>query len=115
MDLYGLTVDGKSLHDAVRFLLDGIENPGLVEGYAAENHRPGLDEDWTQQDLSFLVTRGHDRHYMAWAEIYIARFGDRPEARRLEKLLATADPGFRPMIDDYSGGDTTCFFYVPGA
>lgn len=115
VDLYGLTVDGKSLHDAVRFLLDAIERPGLVEGYAAENHRPGLDADWTLQDLSFLQTRGHDRHYMAWAEIYIARFGDRPEAQRLEKLLATTDPGFRPMLDDYSGGDTTCFFYVPGA
>ena len=48
---------------------------------------------------------------MAWAELYRRALpGPRPESRRLLALLARTDPGFRPMIDDYSGGDTTCFF-----
>ena len=50
---------------------------------------------------------------MAWVEIYAARFPARPEAERLLALLARTDPDFRPMIDDYSGGDTTCFFARP--
>ena len=50
---------------------------------------------------------------MAWVEIYAARFPDRPESKRLLALLARTDPDFRPMIDDYSGGATTCFFARP--
>jgi poly(beta-D-mannuronate) lyase len=109
-DLYGRAVDGKDIHRAVRFLLDAIDDPRRVWAYAAENGRAGDGDDHRMQDLSFLVRRGHGRHYMAWAEIYMARFPDRPEARRLEALLRQVDPGFRPMVDDYSGGAATCFF-----
>ena len=47
---------------------------------------------------------------MAWAEIYIARFPERAESRRLLSVLKAADPDFRPMVDEYSGGNTTCYF-----
>lgn len=100
LDLYGREVGGKSIHTGVRFLLDAIESPARLRPYTGGE----------AQDLSFLVRRGHGRHYMAWAEIYAARFPGRPESRRLLALLARADPGFRPMVDDYSGGNTTCFF-----
>ena len=65
------------------------------------------------QDLSFLQRRGHHRNYMAWAEIYAARFPERAESARLLGLAREADPDFRPMIDDYSGGNTTCLFAAP--
>lgn len=112
VDLYDHTVDGKDLHTAVRFLLDAIDDQERVAAYAWDDpiasgrHHPG-------QDLSFLVRRGHGRHYMAWAEIYLARFPGRPESRRLLALLTRAEPSFRPMVDDYAGGDTTCFFARP--
>lgn len=109
-DLYGLEVSGRDLHLAVRFLLDGIDDPDRVRRYAKANVRPGPESDYRRQDLTFLLRRGHGRHYMAWAEIYMARFPGRPESRRLLRVLAEADPGFRPMTDDYSGGNTTCFF-----
>lgn len=112
LDLYDLTVDGKSLHTAVRFLLDAIDDQERVAGYAwADQMQSGRHHP--RQDLSFLVRRGHGRHYMAWAEIYLARFPARPESRRLLALLAGTDPSFRPMVDDYAGGDTTCFFARP--
>ena len=112
LDLWGTSIDGKSVHTAVRFLLDAIDDEGKVAAYAwAEQDSPG--QTHPGQDLSFLRPRGHGRHYMAWAEIYVARFPDRPESRRLLALLARTDPGFRPMVDDYSGGDTSCFFARP--
>jgi hypothetical protein len=50
---------------------------------------------------------------MAWAEIYLARFPERPESARLLDLLTRAEPDFRPMVDDYGGGNTTCLFARP--
>ncbi len=113
VDLYAAEHDGRSIRDALGFLIAGVERPELVAPYAAANDNPGIRRDPLDQDLSFLEQRGHDRHYMAWVEIYAARFPDRPESRRLLALLAEHDPEFRPMIDDYSGGATTCFFARP--
>jgi poly(beta-D-mannuronate) lyase len=112
-DLYARERGGRSLHTAVRFLLDAIEDPSLVWPYAEANHKPGVGQDHLDQDLGFLVPRGHGRHYMAWAEPYAARFPEREESRRLMALLREAAPDFRPMLDDYSGGNTTCFFAPP--
>jgi poly(beta-D-mannuronate) lyase len=112
-DLYAREMEGRSLHRAIRFLLDGIADPRVVTAYAAVDHRPGIDQDPSYQDLSFLTRRGHGRHYMAWAEPYMARFPDRVESRRLHALLTEADPHFRPMLDDYSGGNMSCFFAPP--
>lgn len=109
-DLYGLDIDGRTVHAGIRFLLDAIDDPRRVWRYAAANENPGPERDWRRQDLGFLEPRGHGRRYMAWAEIYAARFPDRPETRRLLALLARSDPDFRPMVDDYSGGNATCFF-----
>jgi poly(beta-D-mannuronate) lyase len=113
IDLYGEAAGGRTIHTAVGFLLDAIQDPRRVWAYAQADEKPGVDAGYREQDLDFLVRRGHGRHYMAWAEMYLARFPTRPESRRLLALLARADPGFRPMIDDYSGGDTTCFFARP--
>ena len=112
LDLYGLTVDGKSLHSAVRFLLDAIDDQEGVDGYAWADEAAPVGHH-PSQDLSFLVRRGHGRHYMAWVEIYLARFPERPESRRLLALLARTEPSFRPMLDEYAGGDTTCLFARP--
>ena len=110
VDLYGRKVDGRSLHTAIRFLIDAIHDPQRVLAYASANVRPGPSANWTEQDLSFLVTRGHGRHYMAWVEPYRARFPGRSEAQGLTTLLAATDPTYQPAIDDYSGGNMSCFF-----
>jgi poly(beta-D-mannuronate) lyase len=110
LDLYGLQDGGRDLHGAIRFLLDAVDQPELVLPYAAANTNSGTELAADDQDLGFLEERGHDRHYMAWVEIYAARFPNRPEAMRLMALLGRTDRGFRPMLDDYSGGATTCFF-----
>lgn len=84
VDLWSIDIEGRSLHRAVGWLLDALDA------------RPA------DQDLGFLDRRGNGRHYMSWAEAYIARFPDSANARRLAARLAAAD---RPLLDDYSGGD----------
>ncbi len=110
VDLYAREVDGRSLHDAIGFLVAAIHDPALVAPYAKEDANSRTDADWRDQDLTFLQTRGHGRQYMAWVEPYRARFPERPEARALTEILAEWDPDFQPAIDDYSGGNMSCFF-----
>lgn len=100
-DLWRPRADGADLHRAIAFLLDGIERPDQLSALTG-------GEVGSSQDFSFLVRRGNGRHYMAWAELYRARFPERDEARRLAALLPQiSEPGW-PMLDDYVGGNTTC-------
>lgn len=109
-DLWGLDRNGRSLHAAVGFLLDGLDDPTIVWPYARANVSPGPFANYRVQDLGFMRTRGHGRHYMAWVEAYRARFPQREESRRLAKALETHDPDHWPMIDEYVGGAASCFF-----
>ncbi|HSK39453.1 MAG TPA: alginate lyase family protein, partial [Arenibaculum sp.] len=111
-DLHALGDGGRDLHAAVRFLLDAIDRPALVLAYAWENRDPGPHGDWTRQDLGFLVRRGHGRHYMAWAEAYLARFPGHPNAVRLDALIAH-EP--RPLLDETAGGNASCLHGGPPA
>lgn len=110
-DLYGAVVDGKSIHTGIRFLLDATRNPALIAGYAAENVSPGPNRNPATQDMQFLERRGQ-RHYLAWIEPYVRRFPRSELAQQLAGLVGAQGPvlGLRPLIDDYSGGNLTCFF-----
>lgn len=113
-DLYGLEIDGASIHRGIGFLLDAIADPATVWPYARTDFNPGTAAPWREQDLTFLQRRGANRHYMAWTEPYLARFPERAESRRLILLLrATGGDRFRPLLDDYSGGNTSCFYADP--
>lgn len=107
-DLWRPRPDGADLHRAIAFLLDAIDNPERIAAFT------GADE--FRQDMGFLVPRGNGRHYMAWAELYRARFPERAESMRLlARLPERGDRGW-PLIDDYVGGNATCrvFTETPG-
>jgi poly(beta-D-mannuronate) lyase len=113
-DLYGIEgEDGQSIHRAIDFLLDGIDQTSLVWPYARANDNSGTWRNYKVQDLDFMTRRGHDRHYMAWTEAYLARFPDSELAPRLRRALAEFGPATPPLIDDYSGGNMSCFFALP--
>lgn len=100
-DLWRRRSDGEDLHHAIEFLLQAIEAPERLSPYVGVS-------DARRQDLAFLKPRGNGRHYMAWVELYRARFPQRGEARQLERLLPRrGDPGW-PLVDDYVGGNATC-------
>jgi poly(beta-D-mannuronate) lyase len=114
-DLYAIEgTEGQSIHRAIEFLLDGIDDPAIVWRYAMENEKPGAWRNYRVQDLGFMTVRGHGRHYMAWTEPYLARFPESELALRLRRSLDEFGAD-KPMIDEYSGGSMSCFFALPDA
>jgi poly(beta-D-mannuronate) lyase len=109
-DLYAIAVEGKSLHRTIDFLARAIAEPELVMPYARANQKHGEFANYLVQDRSFMRRRGHDRHYMAWFEPYRARFPERDATRQLTRLLGEFEGQSRPMVDDFSGGNMSCFF-----
>ena len=109
-DAYGIGVNGKSLHTAVTFLLDAVENPSVVAGYASQDpanctNAPPLPAF----DLASVVESPNGFSYSAWLEPYIARFPGHPNAPRLRALLSGGLDASRPVFHPHSGGNTSCF------
>ncbi len=111
-NFYRMEVDGKTLDTIMQFYLAGLESPSVVLPYASENYKPGPSQDYFTQDMGMLQVRPHGRHYMAFAEAYLSHEQEDLTARR---LLHVMRPIFaeRPLIDDFSGGNATCFWWNP--
>lgn len=110
-DLYNLEIEGRSLHRAIAFLIEGIRRPQAVFPYAEANRSPAPGTDWREQDLRFTELRAR-WHEMAWIEAYLARFPEHPNAERLREEL----PGLfldRPLISRVAGGMTSCLHGLP--
>lgn len=109
-DLYGVSVEGRGFDLLLSFLTNGLASPTLVETYASANVIPGPSDDFRTQDLGFLAERGHGRNYMAFVEairLLPPRTAPRQLlARRFDTRTATE----RPLIDEYTGGNATCFW-----
>lgn len=100
----------RSLWTIFSYWLNGIHNPILTNTYAAENYIPGPERDYFTQDMGFLDNRSNGRHYLAFLEI----LGSRPQqslttARALQLLNEDAG-NERPLIDEFVGGNATCFW-----
>ncbi|PYB73931.1 alginate lyase family protein [Rhizobium wuzhouense] len=112
-DFYSQTSpEGRSYATLLGALLNGISSPILVAVYAAENHIPGPEKDFRQLELGFLETRGHGRHYMGWAEAAMLS-GHGLAFDRLKGLFARQIVARRPLIDEFIGGNSTCFWGQP--
>lgn len=112
-DLYHERNDqGGSFATLVGSLLNGLTSPLLVAVYSAENHIPGPEKNYLELDTSFLDRRGHGRHYMAWAEAARLR-GAEMAFHRLDGLFIREIATERPLIDEFAGGNATCFWGRP--
>ena len=85
---FTMDVGGRTLHDAVAFAIDILEDPGRLRGLVDE-----------PQDVGFM----QDDQYFAWMEIYLSRFDD----PRLERWIAPR----RPLYNRSAGGHVTLFFW----
>lgn len=113
IDLYGRRGPGGQSYAALLgSLINGIKSPVLVAVYAAENHIPGPEKDYRKLELGFLKTRGHGRHYMAWSEA-AALTGKGLSFGRLRDLFERQIRSERPLIDEFIGGNSTCFWGQP--
>ena len=114
----------KSIHNAVAFFINSMEQPDLVLKYAQTNFFPGPSKDWKFQDLGGSGSLGST---MGWIAPYVNRFPNHPNSRRLMayKLYEESQPrsyliGFlRVAVRDngYSsewiGVDARCFYADP--
>jgi poly(beta-D-mannuronate) lyase len=112
-DLYGLAVDGRSYDRLLGYLMSGLNAPALVRATASANYIPGPADDYLAQDLGFLERRGNDRHFMAFAEPLVARGGSSLARQRLSIVMASGPQNERPLIDEFMGGNATCFWGRP--
>jgi poly(beta-D-mannuronate) lyase len=109
-DLYGASVEGRGFDLVLSFLTNGLAAPALTELYAAANVIPGPSDDFRTQDLGFLAERAHGRNYMAFVEA-VRLLPPRTAPRRLIDLrFDTRTAAERPLIDEYVGGNATCFW-----
>ena len=67
----------QTIHLAVKFLIDAIENPNLVLRYASTNHAPGPSK----------IIRGKISVQVGWVALYMARFPDHPNTRRMQNRV----------------------------
>ncbi|MFT3972564.1 MAG: alginate lyase family protein [Amaricoccus sp.] len=101
-NLYGTKVDGKSVDDAIRFLLAAADDNALVDGYAATNRNPPKTEPafrpGAQLDPFDSTSRG-------WAVLYTEHF---PRSELSDEIRAHIKIGSRVNADAV-GGNVTCY------
>lgn len=103
IDLYTLPAPtGGTIHDAIRFLLDAYENPGVIFRYSSENYIPGEESDYRKIIITFGDVWG-------WAPPYIRRFPEHPNSLRARKHVEQ----FQPLDPATIGAETRCFFTSP--
>ena len=90
-----------------------VAEPDLVLPYAAENYIPGPSFAFAEQDLGFSDKRSNGRHYLAFMEALEARRLEASPYRRLRRVLETQAVPERPLIDEFIGGNATCFWRQP--
>jgi poly(beta-D-mannuronate) lyase len=92
------------------FIVDGARYPTHLLPYVAENYIAGPSQDYFVQDAGYLDRRGHGRHYMAWVERAAGTFPEAAGAARMRLLAEREVLPERPLIDEFSAGNATCFW-----
>ncbi len=109
-DLYATDVDGKDYALLLTYYLNVVQTPLIGQADAADNYKPGPASDFLTQDRGMLETRPNQRHYMAFAEALLMHYPDGFIKQRLQGLFSRMLAKRRPLIDDFSGGNGTCFW-----
>lgn len=111
-NLYNATRNGNSLASIMNYFITASRAPLVILPHAADNYIPGPHKDYLEQDTDYMRRRGHDRHYMAFAEAYVLR--NNVAAKRLDILMKQETKWrHRPYIDEYVGGNASCFYWKP--
>lgn len=108
IDLYH--TQGTSIWPVFGFLINGLQNPILVNAYAAQNYIPGPEIDYRVTDFGFLDARSNGRHYLASLEAIVGRTQPSFVQDRLIEIFKTHALDERPLIDEFVGGNATCFW-----
>ena len=112
-NLYAANVNGNTLDTINAAMMNGINAPASILSYASENYIPGPSDDYIAQDDGILNNRGNGRHYLAYLEAYVKYSRDEFTRARAIALLNRHAANERPLIDEYLGGNGTCFYWEP--
>lgn len=107
-DLYSMSVGDVSLETIMNYFLNAHYAPITIKPLSAQNYIPGPSREYLTPDYGYADTRGHGRHYMAFTEAYAHRAGF--SAERTKLLIQNRLAEQRPLIDEYFGGNGSCFF-----
>lgn len=122
IDLYGTEPNpGQSVHRAVEFFLNAMEEPEVIFKYAKANRHPGPSKNYKRQDLGSIGST------LGWVGLYMARFPDHPNTQRLlprlefkhsevdNYLTRSLDQVVRStgMSGEWTGVDVMCFYSDP--
>ena len=91
IDIWALAPsDSKTIHLAIKFMIDAIEDPNLVLGYASTNKSPGPSKNYKRQDIGTGSTFG-------WIVPYITRFSKHPNTKRLWARIENPDRAIKKL------------------
>ena len=109
----------QTIHNAVTYFIDTVEQPDMVIKYARTNHAPGPSKNYKIQYLDGKAPFG-------WIHPYMARFPDHSNTRRLLSRRHTGHSEPRSYLTDeldkairsrnsseWIGVDATCFYANP--
>ena len=109
---------GKTIHDNVSFYLDVMENPSLIHKYAKFNVNSGGNISHKEQEEIWGMNSGHH----AWIPLYMMRFPDHPNTKRLKRFSGKENKHTRNLFAvvkrGYGGNygldaDPKCFYSKP--
>ena len=114
INLYTQSPDSKkTIHKAVKFFLDAIENPELVLPYASANHSPKGNQDYRRQILGGLGST------MGWISPYARQFPDHLNVQRMKDFDQSASYLAGSLVravnstglsGEWIGVDAACFY-----
>jgi uncharacterized protein (TIGR03437 family) len=113
-DLYSLSVNGKSLDTAIKFLLDARDNPALLYQYSKAGFGACFEgTPGDPPDFNAVFGPGYQVD-LAWMEAYLARFPYSATAGRIRTILGSnvAAAPF-PLMNTATGLNATCAFRAP--
>lgn len=117
VDLFSLSVKGKTIHTAVKFMLDAADDESLINRYAVQDIGQignGKTPFAGKQDAYWKKRPGFETP-IGWIEAYIKRFPNHPNTKRLRKLLTDWPSNGYGALSDYSFGNVSCVYGVVSA
>lgn len=80
-NLYDLEYNDLSLHSAIAFLLDAMDDPEIIIKYASDADPCSIPEVCGDHRIQFMEL------YMGWIEAYRARFPESENAKRIDQMF----------------------------
>lgn len=103
VDLYSFEARGRSIHDAIRFLLDATDDPSIIAGYASQYTGAGFRGfDANNQRLTWMRSPS-----ASWGVYYTKRFEGSELANRLKRTSSFVRAP-RPSTSTVAGGVARC-------